>query len=770
MKKTILLLALFFVSYLKAQVGINTSDPKSTLEVIGQPTITTATDGIILPKLLRSQLIAKTGYGSDQTGAVVYVTDTSGTINAATAKVTNIGFYFWDGDSWEPIGNSGDGRNIYTENGALNGNRTVAQTTNTLAFTSSATTGTSHFTVDGSTFNVNAVSNNVGIGTSTPSGRLHVASDDGRDAVFSMGSNDANTNMDIDIYRYRGNASTPNVIQNGDNIGGLRFSGLNGTASGVVAPFTIMGEVNAVADGIITPTSAPGALNFRTTDNGTLTSSTKMTIKNNGNIGVLNTNPAATLDVVAKNSTGTNANVDGILIPRVSRQRAQSMTGIPISTLIYVNEIATGSATGNAIDITQVGFFFYNGSKWVSIFKPDGNVLNGLNFANNQIKLGGALTEPTTISSLTSTNKISFTGTGVDAFNIDGTTLSVDATNNRVGIGTSAPVLNLDVTTTSGIGVKASNTSQWDHLYFNSGPSSSTISAGGAENGLQFRVGNGATGSYGDQTYSTVATMMPSGNVGIGNTDPHAPLHFANSITNRKIVLFEGTNNDHQFYGLGINSNILRYQINSTSDNHIFYAGVNTTTSNELMRIQGNGNVGIGVNDPQQRLDVNGNVRIRGNNTIMYQNLADYRLAIREDYETSVTGWTNNTRTTYLGQSILGGYNVLSTGTNQKTFDLTGISHTSVKIKFSYYAIDSWDGETAYVRISGTGGGWSRVISFSEVTRENIVGGSWADGIYYGEIEVPHTGNSLTIVVGSTLNQTPDDESYGIDNIEIWVR
>lgn len=64
---------------------------------------------------------------------------------------------------------------------------------------------------------------------------------------------------------------------------------------------------------------------------------------------------------------------------------------------------------------------------------------NGLTRVTNDIKLGGALTEATTISALTGTNKMSFTGTGVDAFNVDGTTFSVDATNDIVGIGTAAP-------------------------------------------------------------------------------------------------------------------------------------------------------------------------------------------------------------------------------------------------------------------------------------------------------------------------------------------
>lgn len=105
--------------------------------------------------------------------------------------------------------------------------------------------------------------------------------------------------------------------------------------------------------------------------------------------------------------------------------------------------------------------------------------------------------------------------------------------------------------------------------------------------------------------------ITSTGNVGIGNASPNAPLQFANVVGNRKIVLFEAANNDHQFLGLGLNGSVLRYQVDQTSANHVFYAGAGAAASTELMRIQGNGDVGIGIAAPTQRLDVQGgNARI----------------------------------------------------------------------------------------------------------------------------------------------------------------
>ena len=77
-----------------------------------------------------------------------------------------------------------------------------------------------------------------------------------------------------------------------------------------------------------------------------------------------------------------------------------------------------------------------------------------------------------------------------------------------------------------------------------------------------------------------------------------------NVVTNRAINLFEDADNDHQFYGMGINPNVLRYQVPRTAADHVFYAGVSPITSNELMRIRGNGTVSIGNTDISARLVV----------------------------------------------------------------------------------------------------------------------------------------------------------------------
>jgi hypothetical protein len=81
--------------------------------------------------------------------------------------------------------------------------------------------------------------------------------------------------------------------------------------------------------------------------------------------------------------------------------------------------------------------------------------------------------------------------------------------------------------------------------------------------------------------------------VGIGTTNPKGHLSFGNSLTNRKVVLYqeETLNDDHQFLGLGINGYTMRFQVSTSADTFKFYNGTSSTSSNLLFYIAGSGNV-----------------------------------------------------------------------------------------------------------------------------------------------------------------------------------
>ena len=69
------------------------------------------------------------------------------------------------------------------------------------------------------------------------------------------------------------------------------------------------------------------------------------------------------------------------------------------------------------------------------------------------------------------------------------------------------------------------------------------------------------------------ATKTFGGNVGIGYTNPSCQLDFGIPIQNKIISLYGGTTSTTAFYGFGINSGTLRYNVIDTNDVHKFYGG-----------------------------------------------------------------------------------------------------------------------------------------------------------------------------------------------------
>lgn len=105
--------ALFAGFSVFSQVGVNTSDPKVTFDVQSASTDATTAEGFIAPRLTLTQLASKDAkYLASQTGTIVYVTDATGTTTTKTAKVTQTGYYYFDGTIWRSIG-SGSGLNFF---------------------------------------------------------------------------------------------------------------------------------------------------------------------------------------------------------------------------------------------------------------------------------------------------------------------------------------------------------------------------------------------------------------------------------------------------------------------------------------------------------------------------------------------------------------------------------------------------------------------------------------------------------------------------------
>lgn len=217
-------------------------------------------------------------------------------------------------------------------------------------------------------------------------------------------------------------------------------------------------------------------------------------------IGINNPSPDSTLDITAKNSTGTSADTDGLLVPRVDRQRAQTMSGVPVSTLIYINNIATGTLTGTAIHIDSVGYYYFNGTIWTKLVTP-------LNIYNSD----GTLTGSRTVT--TNGNLLSFTN-GLNNVRV----ITSAAEGALSANGSSRGWLNL-IGGSSNIDYYVDTTGV---VQFNSSGNSTQLSVGSTNaTPLSFKT-NGIER----------LTVLSGGNVGIGISNPNTKLEISSGIPN----------------------------------------------------------------------------------------------------------------------------------------------------------------------------------------------------------------------------------------------
>lgn len=68
-------------------------------------------------------------------------------------------------------------------------------------------------------------------------------------------------------------------------------------------------------------------------------------------------------------------------------------------------------------------------------------------------------------------------------------------------------------------------------------------------------------------------------------------INFNNVFDGKKIVLYDNTKNANQYYGIGLETDTLKFQLSSTTDNFVFKTATNSTTSVNIMKINGTGSV-----------------------------------------------------------------------------------------------------------------------------------------------------------------------------------
>lgn len=157
-----------------------------------------------------------------------------------------------------------------------------------------------------------------------------------------------------------------------------------------------------------------------------------------------------------------------------------------------------------------------------------------------------------------------------------------------------------------------------------------------------------------------------------------------------------------------------------------------------------------------------------------------WQLLFAEDFISAQTsGWSRPEVTQCAGVQMLGGFCKFSNTEVNKTF--SGLPpHKQLRIVATYHFIDSWQGESGYMKLS-VGQDNDFVTVWSEQhAQENSKNGlnlcgnaETPEGKFSASIDVmvPHNTDTLSVSFGSTMDDVDScDQSWGVSGVEVYAR
>jgi len=191
-----------------------------------------------------------------------------------------------------------------------------------------------------------------------------------------------------------------------------------------------------------------------------------------------------------------------------------------------------------------------------------------------------------------------------------------------------------------------------------------------------------------------------------------------------------------------------------------------------LVNINSDGSV-----DVMGKIKSNGVLSITG--SLVFRGVSQWLLVAFDDFTNGgEQSWSNKTVSICGNENkkILGGYGKFAGGEVSKTFSSLP-PHQQIRLKANYHFIDSWGGETAYAKMANNVVWTDTYDQQTSKVGIQICGSPAPESKFTVPIDVilphnckPNYACSLRVAFGSTLTLSSNEQSWGISDVQIFIR